>query len=110
MEYRIEASDEAEAELDAAYLFLSRQDPDRAIRWYTDIHSAMFTLSQFPGRCPLAFENEQYPANEVRQLLYGKGRSIYRILFTIFEEDQEVRVLHVYHSARQIRSQEREDE
>lgn len=110
MEYRIEFSDEAEAELDAAYLFLSNQDPDQAIRWYKDIHSAISTLSQFPRRCPLAFENEQYPTNEVRQLLYGKGRNIYRILFTVFEEEQEVRVLHVYHGARQTRLTAPEDE
>jgi hypothetical protein len=34
MEYRIELSDEADAELDAAYLFLLQKSPDFALRWY----------------------------------------------------------------------------
>ena len=110
MEYRIDLSDEADAELDAAYLFLSNQSPDRAIRWYKDIRNTISTLSQFPRRCPLAFEDEQYPKNEVRQLLHGKGGGTYRILFTVFEEDEEVRILHVYHGARQMRPRNQEDE
>ena len=58
-----------------------------------------------PGRCPLAPENEHFQ-QDIRQLLYGRGRSIYRILFTMVEvagtsDDAEVRVLHVRHGARQ---------
>ena len=34
MEYQVELSDEAEAELDAAYLFLLQRSPDAASRWY----------------------------------------------------------------------------
>jgi hypothetical protein len=39
----------------------------------------------------------------VRQLLYGRGRNAYRILFTIFaaatDEPATVRILHVRHAA-----------
>ena len=101
MEYQVETSDEAEAELDSAYLFLLQRSPDAAIRWYMGARAAIASLSTFPRRCPLAGGNESYPNNEIRQLLYGTGRRTYRIVFTIFDNDGEVRVLHFRHGARQ---------
>lgn len=55
-----------------------------------------------PKRCPLARENE-YFSQEIRQLLYGKGRNSYRILFTILEGSSvsTVRVLHIRHATQQ---------
>jgi hypothetical protein len=55
-----------------------------------------------PKRCPLAREN-QYFSKEIRQLLYGKGRNSYRILFTIAESEDvpAVRILHIRHAAQQ---------
>ena len=73
MEYQVELSDEAEAELDAAYLFLLQRSPDAAFRWYIGARAAINSLSELPRRCPLARENASYPDNEVRQLLYGTG-------------------------------------
>jgi plasmid stabilization system protein ParE len=42
-------------------------------------------------------------SNEIRQLLYGKGRNSYRILFTIVEGEDisTVRILHIRHAAQQ---------
>lgn len=55
-----------------------------------------------PKRCPIARENE-YFSNEIRQLLYGKGRNSYRIFFTIVEGENilTVRILHIRHAAQQ---------
>ena len=44
----------------------------------------------------LAVEHEIFP-EEVRQLLYGKAKNLYRVLFTI--RDTTVYVLYVRHSA-----------
>jgi hypothetical protein len=44
--------------------------------------NAIATLQQKPRRCALAVEHEIFP-EEVRQLLYGKSKNIYRVLFTI---------------------------
>ena len=110
MEYRVETSDEAEAELDAAYLFFLQKSPDAAMRWYTSARAAIASLSTFPRRCPLARENASYPGNEIRQLLYGTGRSAYRILFTVFDDDGEIRVLQFRHGARQPRQQAQKDQ
>ncbi len=55
-----------------------------------------------PSRCSLAREN-QYFSKEVRQLLYGRGKNTYRILFTILEIDAvpTVRVLRIRYGSRQ---------
>ncbi|MEG3899622.1 MULTISPECIES: hypothetical protein [unclassified Microcoleus] len=52
-----------------------------------------------PKRCPIAREN-QYFSKEIRQLLYGKGRNSYRIIFTIAESEDvsAVRILHIRHA------------
>lgn len=54
------------------------------------------TLQKKPQRCALAVENEIFP-EQVRQLLYGKAKNLYRVLFTI--RDTTVYVLYVRHSA-----------
>jgi hypothetical protein len=59
---------------------------------------AIESLSQMPNRCSLARENENFIL-EIRQLLYGRGRNLYRVLFTILDGDvfSTVRVLHIRH-------------
>jgi len=54
------------------------------------------TLQEKPRRCSLAVEHEIF-SEEVRQLLYGKSKNIYQILFTI--RDATVYVLYVRHIA-----------
>ncbi|MCC5605340.1 type II toxin-antitoxin system RelE/ParE family toxin [Nostoc sp. CHAB 5834] len=104
MKYRIEISSVAEFEADSAFLGLSQvTSPSRASQWYAKLLQAIDSLSQMPKRCPLAPENE-YFSQEIRQLLYGRGRNSYRILFTILEgqEVSTVRILHIRHVAQEI--------
>jgi plasmid stabilization system protein ParE len=103
MKYRIEISSVAEAEADGAFLRMSQlASPERASRWYQGLLKAMESLSEMPKRCPLAREND-YFTKEIRQLLYGRGRNSYRILFTIVEGEDvsTVRILHIRHAAQQ---------
>ncbi len=60
-----------------------------------------------PKRCPLARENK-YFSQEIRQLLYGRGRNLYRILFTIVDgqDISTVRILHIRHSSQQTLGEE----
>lgn len=55
-----------------------------------------------PKRCPVARENK-YFSQEIRQLLYGRGRNSYRILFTILEREDLsiVRILHIRNASQQ---------
>ena len=60
-----------------------------------------------PKRFPLARENK-YFSQEIRQLLYGRGRNLYRILFTIVDgqDISTVRILHIRHSSQQTLGEE----
>lgn len=103
MKYRIEISSVAEAETDGAFLNLSQlTSPVKASQWYSGLLEAIESLSVMPTRCSFARENK-YFSQEIRQLIYGKGRNSYRILFTILEigEVHTVRILHVRHSSQQ---------
>ena len=82
MTYRVIIQPEAEAELDAAYRWIYEQAPHAASQWFAGIVEAILSLEQFPQRCPLAPENAHFTA-EIRQLLYGRRRYAYRILFTV---------------------------
>ncbi|MBA3920273.1 MAG: type II toxin-antitoxin system RelE/ParE family toxin [Nostocaceae cyanobacterium] len=108
MKYRIEISSVAEAEADSAFLRLSQvTSPTKASKWYSGLLRAIESLSQMPKRCLLAREN-QYFSQEIRQLLYGRGRNSYRILFTILEgqEISAVRILHIRHASQQTIGEE----
>ncbi|NES17392.1 MAG: type II toxin-antitoxin system RelE/ParE family toxin [Symploca sp. SIO3E6] len=108
MKYPIEISSVAEEEADSAFLRLSQvTSPTQASQWYAGLLQAIESLSQFPKRCPLARENK-YFSQEIRQLLYGRGRNSYRILFTILEEQEgaTVRILHIRHASQQTLGEE----
>jgi plasmid stabilization system protein ParE len=103
MKYRVEISSLAEAEVDRAFLSLSQlSSPAKARQWHSGLLDAIESLSIMPNRCPLARENE-YFSQEIRQLLYGKGRTAYRIIFTILENEEvnSIRILHIRHSSQQ---------
>lgn len=101
MSYRVEISSIAEEEADKTFLSLSQiLSLETAKQWYKGLLKAIESLSEMPKRCPLARENE-YFSQEIRQLLYGRGRNIYRILFTVIENQGVVRILHIRYGAQQ---------
>jgi plasmid stabilization system protein ParE len=112
MSYRIEISSVAEGEADSAFLRLSQlTSPEQAQQWYAGLLEAIESLAQMPKRCSLARENK-YFSQEIRQLLYGKGRNSYRILFVIVEESEvsTVRILHIRHAAQQTLGESQESD
>ena len=96
MSYRVIIQPNAEAELDAAYLYRYTRAPQAAARWFAGIVEAINSLAEFPERCPLAPENGHFP-EEIRQLLNGTRRDAFRILFTM--QGDTVHVLHIRHGA-----------
>ena len=108
MKYRIEISSVAEAEADSAFLIFSQiASSAKASQWYAGLLQAIDSLSEMPKRCPLARE-DRYFSQEVRQLLYGRGRNSYRVLFTILEAKNlsAVRILHIRHASGQTIGEE----
>ena len=98
MVFRVEVTPSAECDAQAILEWLlDQQAGETGLRWFLNLEQAIQSLSHFPERCILAWENERFPF-EVRQLLYGRRPHVYRILFTI--EQDVVYVLHVRHGRR----------
>ena len=104
--YDVSLTERAEDDVERAYLWHSRRSPEVAARWYAGLLAALDSLSALPERCPVAPENDVFPDVTVRQLLYGKRRTSYRILFFVIppadgEASGTVRILRVLHGAQQ---------
>jgi plasmid stabilization system protein ParE len=97
MTYEIKISSEADQEADEVYEWIARDSLRNASRWYLGLIDAIQTLSENPQRCPLAPDDGAFD-DEVRQLLYGKRKGVYRILFTISSD--AVHILKIRHGAR----------
>lgn len=78
------------------YLRLQQQASEQVTRqWFDRLVETINSLAQKPHRCPIAAVLKE-PAFQVRYILHYS----HRILFIVREEDQEVVILRVYHSAR----------
>lgn len=96
MVFQVEITPIAEAQIEQAYSWYRESNPEFADRWFRGLMNAIATLQEKPQRCALAVENEIFP-EEVRQLLFGKTKNVYRVLFTI--RTSTVYVLYVRHTA-----------
>ena len=92
--YSVAVQPPAYRDIERTYRWLRTEaGPERARTWRAELADALHSLAEFPQRCPIAPEAQglQPP---VHQLLHQS----HRILFTI--AGQEVRILHVRHTAR----------
>jgi plasmid stabilization system protein ParE len=96
MTFQVEITPIAEAQIEQAYRWYRERNPKFADCWFRGLMNTIATLQEKPQRCTLAAEHEIFP-EEVRQLLYGKTKNVYRVLFTI--RDTTVYALYVRHSA-----------
>jgi plasmid stabilization system protein ParE len=96
MAFQVETTPVAEAQIEKAYRWHRNANPEFADRWFRGLMNTIATLQEKPRRCSLAVEHEIF-SEEVRQLLHGKSKNVYRVLFTI--RDTTVYVLYVRHSA-----------
>jgi plasmid stabilization system protein ParE len=107
--YHVELREPAEAEAEAAYLWMSQRSPDYAFRWYTGLLEVIAGLSFMPHRCAVAPESEAVrlevsgKSRPIRQLRYGRGANAWRVFFYIVEEEEAVWVLHIRHSSQPLR-------
>lgn len=99
MDFRVELSDRAQADIAEIYDWLRlRQAGEAGERWFVTLRAAIASLTTLPSRCPLAPENRDSPV-EVRQLLFGRRPHVYRIVFAI--DRDVVQVLHIRQVANQ---------
>lgn len=99
MAYSVSLSAPAESDAYAAFEHIREAAPNHAEKWLKRLFEAIFSLNKLPTRCPIIPEAKDlaYPA---RHLLYGKGNSVYRIIFHIRQDEQHVRILRIWHGSR----------
>lgn len=98
MTFRVLLTDKADADVDSILRWFHDQRATEAgRRWFAQLMDRLDTLEQHPDRCPLAAESEDVGL-DVRELLVGRRRYKYRILFTVSERN--VTILRVWHSSR----------
>ncbi len=99
MNFIVETSDVAQAEIEAAFLRLSAYDPEFAGRWLEGLARAIESLETLPRRHERV-SSEGSAGRETRRMLYRNGRTVYRVIFTMIDadddgEEETVRVLQV---------------
>jgi plasmid stabilization system protein ParE len=99
MKFSVVVQPSAQTEMEAAYAWIAERAPLTAIKWYNRLLKAIGSLEDHPERCSLAPEDEFFP-EEIRNLLYGKRRHAYRIIFTI--RGDTIHVLHFRRGSRQV--------
>ncbi len=97
MTYRVVFTVRARAEVVEQFRYLADRSPDAAARWYTGLEKAIAKLSTMPERHPIAEDETEQLGITLRQMLYGRRRGIFRILFSI--EDDTVTLHYVRQSA-----------
>lgn len=98
MNYRIHVSDKALANVESVVLWFPNQSASAVgQRWFDALWNTLDTLEARPERCSLADESNEIGI-EVRELLFGRKRGQYRILFRVV--GKTVHILRIWHSAR----------
>jgi toxin ParE1/3/4 len=59
-------------------LYIAKDKPSAALSWYDNIYDCIYSLADFPNRCPLAPENVHF-LFELRHLIIGNYRILFRV-------------------------------
>lgn len=96
MAYLVEFTARAARDLEALYEGKNAAESEAAARWFNALEEAVYTLSEYPYRCPVAPESVK-----LRHLLYGDKPHVYRVIYRVLKKQNTVQVLHIRHGARQ---------
>ena len=96
MPFQVVFRPRARADIAAAVSWLARSSPAAAARWRTGLFRVVEKLETNPSLYPAADEASDL-GMDLHELLYGRHRTVYRIVFTI--TGQTVNVLRVRHAA-----------
>jgi plasmid stabilization system protein ParE len=97
VKYRVVVTARARADAVEAFRWMAAQSPTAAARWFAGLEKAIAKLSSLPERQPLAEDDSERLGITLRELLYGRRRGVYRILFSV--EGETVTLHYVRHSA-----------
>ena len=82
MAYRVQYRKRAERDLD-------RLAPGATLAWFDGLCEAIESLTEFPERCVFAPE-AILREKGVRQLLYGGGHNVHRVLYRVKDESVQI--------------------
>jgi plasmid stabilization system protein ParE len=85
MNFEVIITPSAKADIFETNTWLLENYPELAEKWLWQISTCVTSLSKMPERCPISEESSAFNV-EVRQLLCGDRRNVYRILFSIKEK------------------------
>jgi plasmid stabilization system protein ParE len=95
--YNVIVTPTAEAEAMEAVAWYAERSVEAALRWHAGLTDAIHSLAKMPTRCPISKHESEALGCEVRLLLYGKRRGVYRILYSI--DGETVWILRIRHGA-----------
>ena len=84
MNFEVIITPSAKTDIFETNTWLLENHPELAEKWLWHISQCVTSLSKMPVRCPISEESSAFDV-EVRQLLCGEKRNVYRILFSIKE-------------------------
>jgi plasmid stabilization system protein ParE len=99
MRYRLVLQRLAREDLYQAYEWAAANAPGTAIAWLKRFQDSLESLDHNPERCPLAHESGKV-AVDVREFLFGKRPSVFRVLFII--DGEIVRILRIRRAQRRF--------
>ena len=99
MGYEVSLSAPAESDMYAVFERIREAAPDAAEGWLIRLFTQIETLAEMPLRCTVIPETDEL-GFEARQLLFGRGRGVYRVIFRVLEEKRLVQILRVWHGSR----------
>lgn len=98
MKFQVRISARAERDVDnVLHWFRQQRATTAGGRWFAKLMARIDTLEKQPDRCRLADEATDLGI-ELRELLFGRRRGTYRILFEI--KGSVVHILRIRHTAR----------
>jgi plasmid stabilization system protein ParE len=96
--YRVVVTARARADAVEAFRWKAEASHQAAARWYAGLEKAIAKLGELPERHPIAEEESELLGITLRQMLYGRRRGVFRLLFSI---EGETVILHaIRHSSR----------
>ncbi len=98
MDYKVVFTERFARHLQEMGDYIAADNPRRAVSWLEEVEAKVIKLGCFPESHPYARENDGHDI-ELRQLVFGKGRYKYRVIFTVREDD--VVILDIRHASRE---------
>ena len=103
MAFQVDITDPALIDAEDYVRFIRdvRREPETSERWFRGLVEAIYSLEEFPERCPVIPEQDDFPF-EIRHLIYFS----HRIIFGVRHDNRSVVVYRVYHGSRRGLSRE----